>query len=243
MGRWSTQFENHSFRSTWNQIRESVENVFVDDQSVVTSVEEIARLKKVTIYLDGLIKNIDPELAPFNMWDPFQTQGEACLQNINNYNSNRNIQHIVNANNHADNLLTYVRPYMIAPAKISKVLQNSLRTYATTIDNFLESHKKRSDEYLAEITNNNAQSNDLLKLIEQSNISIEEYHSRLCGADEESIKSRVGILINSIEIKNTEISSYYSELILGSTSSDSTKEKISEAASQSKKTKTKLKNY
>ena len=46
MSRWIEQFEAHAFQSTWNSLKESLDDSTVDDETVITSVEELARLRK-----------------------------------------------------------------------------------------------------------------------------------------------------------------------------------------------------
>ncbi|WP_299011957.1 hypothetical protein [uncultured Shewanella sp.] len=110
MSRWIETFENHPFQSNWERILRVIGEVIVDDETIVTSVEEIARLNKVVEFLNNLLKSCDPELIPESTWNNFSTQSNGCLKQINSYQSNRNIIHITNANNHLDNLLTYIRP-------------------------------------------------------------------------------------------------------------------------------------
>ena len=105
MSRWLDEFKSHAFQSTWDNLKSELDKVTIDDESVFSSVQELARLKKVISYLDGMIEGIDPEFVPMATWDNFNNQVMPCLQQIMEYNNNRNIGHIQNANNNADNLL------------------------------------------------------------------------------------------------------------------------------------------
>src|SRR5690606_21929725 len=100
MSRWIEQFENHPFHAVWEDLLTKLKSTNVDDQTVTTSVQELARLKKVITFIDKLINSIDPELVPSATWDNVNSQATACLQQISHYNSNRNIGHIQNANAH-----------------------------------------------------------------------------------------------------------------------------------------------
>ena len=44
MSRWIEKFENHAFQTTWKSIKEVKPDIVVDDETIVTSVEEVARL-------------------------------------------------------------------------------------------------------------------------------------------------------------------------------------------------------
>ena len=137
MSRWIQQFENHAFQPVWEKILGVTEDILVDDETVVTSVEEIARLKKVVNYLGSLLEACDPELIPPTTWDNYHAQSNSCLEQINNYQSNRNIGHITNANKHLDNLLSYLRPYQVVAGKAAKSASASFVAYTKTINSNL----------------------------------------------------------------------------------------------------------
>ena len=44
MSRWIDTFENHPFQEIWNKIFKISDELTIDDDTVVTNVEEIARL-------------------------------------------------------------------------------------------------------------------------------------------------------------------------------------------------------
>ncbi len=121
MSKWTTEFENHPFQQTWTSLKEQVDSIALDDKTIETNVAEVARLRRVIAYLSRLIEGIDPELTPRSTWDNFNSQATPCLAEVSSFNSNRNIGHIANSNNHADNLLTYVRPYMVLPESAAAV--------------------------------------------------------------------------------------------------------------------------
>jgi hypothetical protein len=45
MSRWQTEFEQHPFQEKWRVLLEEVPSLSVDDQTVLTSVQELARVK------------------------------------------------------------------------------------------------------------------------------------------------------------------------------------------------------
>ena len=127
MSRWIEQFEAHAFQPIWEELKTNLAESAVDDETVLTSVKELARLNKVVAWLDDLINGIDPEFVPLSTWDNFNTQATACNLQIVSYNSDRAISHIQKANAHADNLLTYIRPYMVIEGKAARSMQKKLR--------------------------------------------------------------------------------------------------------------------
>ena len=68
MSRWVNEFNTHPFQSEWNALNVELEQSSVDDQTVITSVQELARLKRVVAYIDTILSSIDPELAPKAVW-------------------------------------------------------------------------------------------------------------------------------------------------------------------------------
>jgi len=46
LSRWIEEFENHPFREEWQAILSSLDELTIDDETIATSVEELARFKK-----------------------------------------------------------------------------------------------------------------------------------------------------------------------------------------------------
>lgn len=149
--RWANEFSQHPFQPIWTGIKNDLANTEVDDQTVITSVTELARLKRVIAYLDEIIRTVDPDLTPRSVWSNFQSQADACWQQIRAFTSAKNISHIQQANEHADNLLTYVRPYMVLPQEAVSALQKSAQTYASQLESHIVSFRNKSDSLLNEI--------------------------------------------------------------------------------------------
>lgn len=231
MSRWTDLFKNHPFQAVWESIKKNIENETVDDVTVITSVNELARLKKVISYLDGALSTLDPELVPQSTWDNFHSQSNACLQQITNYRSNRNIQHIVNANGHADNLLTYIRPYMIAPKSVGTVLSKALKNYANNMDQYLEQFQKKSNDLLLEIGGYRDECSELNKEIIDINSKVQEFGNELFGNDEkvEGVKDKITDLTAQIESMHSQISDVYDEILVGDEKNISTSKAVTKA--------------
>lgn len=134
MSRWADTFKNHPFQTEWSELKNSVMAERVDDPTVITSVEELARLKKIIKYIDELLPTLDPELTPVSSLDNGLGQASYCRTALSNYKSSRDIAYLKSANEYADNFLTYFRPYMIAPRSMRRVLQEAFKAYAETIN-------------------------------------------------------------------------------------------------------------
>lgn len=64
MSRWLDEFKAHAFQGTWTTLKSELDKATIDDETIFTSVNELARLKKVITYLNGMIEGIDHELVP-----------------------------------------------------------------------------------------------------------------------------------------------------------------------------------
>lgn len=72
MSRWIEQYKNHPFHNEWTTFKENLAIAKIDDETIVTSVKELTRLRKVTSFLDGILISIDPELVPLSTWESFK---------------------------------------------------------------------------------------------------------------------------------------------------------------------------
>lgn len=146
MTRWIQEFNQHPFKTTWSTLLEVVKQLDVDDQTVITTVQELARLKKVLVFVDGVITNADLELTPKSIWTNCHNQADACLQQAQAYAQNRNPAHLIQANEHADNLLTYVRPYMVAPEQALAAYGDAVQIFAEQVSGYVGAFQTRASE-------------------------------------------------------------------------------------------------
>jgi hypothetical protein len=146
MTRWIQEFNQSQFKSTWSALLSSVTNLSADDQTINTTVEELARLKKVIFFVNSIIENSDLELTPKSIWVNCNSQADACFGQVNAYISNRNDAHLIQANDHADNLLTYVRPYMVSPELALKAYGEAVKAFSKQISEHAKSFQKKATE-------------------------------------------------------------------------------------------------
>lgn len=244
MSRWQDKFNSHPFQKIWTQISDETNNLTVDDDSIGSNVEEIARLKKVVSFISSLLNAIDPDLVPLKTWQNFHGQCQPCLNEIKAYESNRNIQHITNANdNHLDNLLTYLRPYVVSPDKSTAAATRAMKEYSKTVSEGLTKFKDDSLEYYREFK---AYSDELrslktdftkqfesLKIIHQEIDSLRVKYFEGTEA-EEAVDSRINEMVSNLEDHYTQISEYHAELLESGSDSIANKIKVAkEMASES----------
>lgn len=232
MSRWIEGFNAHPFQESWKALQTNLDESSIDDPTVITSVQELARLKKVVVYLDGIIKGLDPELIPSSTWGNFASQADACNAQIENFNNNKNIEHITQANDHADNLLTYVRPYMILEGDIADALQKSMKSYARSVDQYGESIQKNTARHVDQIRDYKEKGDALFEAIESTKNTIDEYGDQLFGADDDSgIKDEIESLVEDFNEKYARLNEFHTKILIGNENETSTKKSIQDAKS------------
>lgn len=204
-----------------------VEEATLDDNSVATSVAELARLKKVTAYLSELISSIDPELVPMNTWDSFNSQLSTCQQELNRYTSNRNVTHIEKCNSHADNLLSYVRPYMVPSEAALTAIQQGATAYADVAEKYVQDFGKAAKKHLEEISDLNSRSKNLHDGISEKAIEANELIEKLFGSEDvPGIEEKVDGFAKKIEEWNSAINGLHEKLLVGTTEENSIEQHI-----------------
>lgn len=232
MSRWIDKFENHPFQNEWDILKNTLEETEVDDETVLTSVQELARLNKVVTYLDGLLSVLDPDLVPQSTWDNFYKQCAPCKQELMKFSSNRDIRHLENANNHADNLLSYVRPWSVfEPSSAVDSMVEALSEYNTTVNKYSEKYRESARDLVSYLNSQKERSESILAEANDSNINIKEYYSELFEDSEEqqSIKEKVDELVNNFKDEYAEIHELYLKVFEGSNKEASVVDKLEEA--------------
>lgn len=228
MSRWAELYKNHPFQSTWSALKTNLESAKADDETVVTSVQELARLKKVISYIDEMLDSIDPELVPSGTWDNFNTQATPCNQQIAYFNSNRNIAHIQNANSNADNLLTYIRPYMVIGGQAGKALLKSVKQYSKAIDEYLSSFLSTAGTQLDDIKNSRLEADSLqIKIQEIEELAV-QLKLKLLGdeSNDDSIERQIDNLVEDFESKLEDIRALYDKAFVGDANNSSIRDAL-----------------
>lgn len=226
--RWSTEFEQHPFQSLWSSLKENLESLETDDQTVSTSVYELARLKKVTSYLDEIITAIDPDMTPRSIWGNFQQQLAPCLEQVNAYKTDKNIQHIIQANEHADNLLTYVRPYLVVPDKAVSALKKSAGTYVSELVKHVEAFRVKSASTVEDINKNKASSDAGVTAIAESRNKVNDWLKALFEGEGETpaIKLSIEQLLQKATEQQGQINKLHAEIFVSTPETKSIQERV-----------------
>ena len=178
-----------------------------------------------------MLNSIDPELLPTGTWDNFNAQATPCNQQIATFNGNRNIGHIQTANTHADNLLTYIRPYMVIEGEAGKALLESVKQYSKAIDEYLSSFLSKAKEQLDGINNSKSQADSLQEKIQEIEKLAEQLKVKLFGdeSNADGIESQIDNFVEEIESKLGDIKALHNEALVGDARNPSTKNAIASA--------------
>ena len=232
--RWVDEFAAHPFQARWTQIKELLSKTTVDDQTVTTSVYELARLKRVVTYIDEIISNIDPELTPRGIWASFQQQAESLYQQVAAYESNRNIGHINNANENTDNLLTYVRPYMVVPEAAIKALKHSALSYSRELGNYLDAFREKSVSITTQLSKDRETSTESLIEIETNKTRVKQYTRQIFEGEDSfpSIKDQIQTFLLASSENERHIREFHASLLIGTTQEPSIQTSVKTAEAE-----------
>lgn len=142
MSRWIDAAKNSHFQNIWEQLLNKLDEVVIDDATPVVTVNEISRLKKILTLIDRIIKNSDPEIFPVNVYAQWQTQAQACLQQVVAYEGNKNNAHLTNANGNADSLFLLVQPYLFVPEQALDALGAAVDAYTGSVANYIKNFEQ-----------------------------------------------------------------------------------------------------
>lgn len=215
--RWKDSFQNHAFQKPWKEIVELSKQLHLQDETITTDVQELARLRKVVIYIAHLIEASDPELVPQSVWDNFNGQSQPCLDQINQYISNKIIAHLNQANNHLDNLLSYIRPYVVSEKGAARAAVLGFKEYTDTVNSQISLVQTKIQDFVNITRTNKEKSDEILLEIEQSKQSIKQLEKGfLIGdANEKSLKERMSGLFDEVQGWHKAIGEFHKRLTSG----------------------------
>ena len=218
MSRWIENFKNHAFQREWKKLKEQSENLTANDETVATAVEEIARLKKVIAFLDELLEAVDAELVPLNIWKQFNDQIIACLNQINTYIQNKDIGHINNANGNLDNLLSYLKPYVVNSKGSAVAAGRAYNEYSKAINDHLRIVEDKVKSILTQTVQNKAKTDGVLLEIEESKNNIKKLETDFLTGEEgnPSLKQKMEGLFSEASTWYSKIKDFHQKLTSGS---------------------------
>ncbi|WP_431256817.1 hypothetical protein ACQ86G_19210 [Roseateles chitinivorans] len=220
MTRWVREFENGAFRSEWIELTGLVARLDVDDQTVTSTVEELARLKKVIAFVGKMIESADLELTPRSVWGLCWSQTEGCLGQLRQYETSRSEQYLVAANDHADLLLSYVRPYMVAPEEAIEAMGAAVNAFSSQVQGYAHALQSQSSQTRDGIAAAAEQASSRIATLEEIDRRAKGFETYLFGGtgEHEAIEAKVSRLVSQIEGRDSEIQSLHTTLTSGPSS-------------------------
>lgn len=207
MSRWHDTYNNHPFQNSWKQIVAISPTLSTPDETIKTSVEEIARLRKAVTFINELIEAVDPELIPIPTWDMFYSQSNDCLVQINAYFSDQNIAHIQNANSNLDNLLSYIRPYMVNARAAAIAAGRAFKEYSEAVEFHIDQLNEKAKAAIDKTKIYQEQAERIVEEIGSSQSKINELEIKLFDGenDDKALEEKAEELVAAIESSNEKI--------------------------------------
>ncbi|MDR6842412.1 hypothetical protein [Pseudoxanthomonas sacheonensis] len=143
MSRWSDQFKNHAFHTDWASLAALLEGASAVE---LEDAEEFARLRKVFVFVSGLLDGMDPEIVNANALTNMHSPAQAVINEVSAYFSNSNVGHLHNANASMDTIVVQASqtPFMaFGTAKAS--LTKAATAYADAMHSHAEKYKEATD--------------------------------------------------------------------------------------------------
>ncbi|QEM80916.1 hypothetical protein [Halomonas binhaiensis] len=147
MSKWTDKFNNHALIGVWANLIELIHDDGLMEEATEGVTEDIARLRKVVNYLNGIFENIDPEIIPFNHLANIQKSAQGCINEINSFKGSKNAGHLTNANAQADTLIIqFQQTPASAYAVTDKNIKRSVSAYSETIGSYITKYKKETEQ-------------------------------------------------------------------------------------------------
>lgn len=230
--RWVREFQQHAFQGAWKSLIVAVEETEVIDPSDVNAAIELARLKRLIKYVDGIVHTLDPELVPRSIWANFNNQVVQVAHSIQEYKTRSNVANIVEANESADNLLSYVRPWMVTPVEAIDVVKNAAISYTQSLAMQYQVFIKDAQEGLDGIRQDRAQAASRLKGINGAAERINKLADEIFEGGEESLEAHIKNAVEASQSLHTEVVRLHSQLLVDQPEQKSLSTAMSEAGAK-----------
>lgn len=215
MSRWTTAFEQHPFQDSWKRFNEKLADTKIDDLTVATAVDELYRLKMVASYIQEIIETLDPDFVPPATWINSQPQAQGAADQLSAYQSDRNVARISHANDHIDNILSYVKPYHVLPAKMLRPLRASVKAIKSETDLFISDIRSESTEIIKYLRSARSEVEGHASKVEEISKRVQAFESELFVGNEGELSTQDVIYEarKTADKLTSEIENFYSRTI------------------------------
>lgn len=108
MNQWIKRIQDHAIFKELIDLEQIIESSCAAAQADATSFEAWERVERVVQFIRTFLSNIDPLLVPPSHLSNSVAQIQQARAQLNNFSSNKNIAHLIETNNHLDNVLSYM---------------------------------------------------------------------------------------------------------------------------------------
>jgi len=129
MSKWSDRILKHKALTLNRALGELLDSIELRETTSSEEIDDLERIRQAQRYLDSTSRGWEPNLIPPGVLNQLAGPIQACINELNAYNSSRNPGHLGNANNQVDGILaiTYQLPALGQPEEIENV-----REYVTS---------------------------------------------------------------------------------------------------------------
>lgn len=225
MSRWTEQYDAHAFHAEWDKLISKIDELNNMEIVDTDALAEVARLSKLTVYVDSLLKIIDPEVnSNLNaILNAMSNEAINVVSQVGSYMDNKNIAHLHQANKHIEECLNYIKQlHIVLPKVTGQGISSMLKKYNKTIEDALKQIKLT----------------ETLKDAEE----IKALKNRLID-DEDSIQNTINIMTTDAEEKHEKLEEYYNLTLNDKEYDNTTKERIEKTEADVEEVKTEIKKH
>lgn len=152
MSRWTETFQNHGFRTTWNNFSALIADEGIEQKNNEVAIKEVARARKVVKYIDSVMEQVDPELMPLAILDTLNQHATNAVSDTNNFKNNQNVGHMQNVNSYLDSILMlFSQTPFILTGQQKGALSKAATAYSEVLDQHLGRLKASVDKEIGGI--------------------------------------------------------------------------------------------
>lgn len=228
MSRWIEKFQASVRGSEWDRLQRAIRDCSVEISDTPVSTDEFARLQKVIGFIDGVLDGVEPELLPLNFFDPLQMHIHYCANRVEAFGRSGSIDEVMQANAHADDLLSLVRPYLVLDGSAGNAFRKAAVGYARAFEQLSAKSTQSFNESIRDILLTKDRVKKAGQRIEQIVERLDGEENRLFG--EEGVLSHAEAKALDAEEKYRDINHLHQIIFFGADGSDSINAQV-EAAS------------
>lgn len=162
MSRWVDRLANHELKQSIEVFAQRVSEAAPHVEDNPTAVLEVERLKQISDQIRRSIDAADPVVISSTHLDALNSQVQQVNGELGSFLANKNVRHLVNANNYADamivNIIVLSPPRTLSQVEGIREAVTSLRSAAT---NYMHSLEKRTKDLQAKLSSTESRADEI----------------------------------------------------------------------------------